>query len=617
LAVLRRGTYPAGILAISLLGIAALCAPSNAVALSYQPKHTQTDDDALTAAIEASSTLIELRDKPPADAIGLYRRANEDLPQIEKALRATGYYDGTVSILIDGEPVSSGAPLDTAALDSRDKNHPIPVDIQIVPGKRYKIADVKLDQGGLPKQLKSKLQPGSPARSADILAERDRLLAEVLTQGYPFAKVELPPAIVDHATRSMSVTFKVDQGEKANLGSVSIHGLQRTNLAFVQRHIAALSGRTYTPQALEEMRNDLRTLEIFDAVKVTPGTALAADKSLPIDVEVTERKPRFVGFGANYSTNDGAGVSAFWGHRNLFGNGERLRLQADVSGFGENSWSETNYALTGTFRRPDFLSVGQDLTAGLALTQQYDPDTFDKTAATADLGIERRLSKTVSINAGIEIEQSRLTQNGTTQNFLLIGPTAGIKRDTTNDLLDPTRGLRLSFAATALPTWLGSSQDVFATQSSSSGYLNLVGKGDLVLAGRLALSNVFGGALSDLPADRRLYAGGGGSVRGYKFRSISPRDNNGDLTGGRSAIEGSIELRYRFLNDYGIVPFLDAGSVSDRVFMAFNEPIQYSAGIGLRYYTSVGPIRADFAVPINPRSSDDKFGFYVSIGQAF
>jgi translocation and assembly module TamA len=365
------------------------------------------------------------------------------------------------------------------------------------------------------------------------------------------------------------------------------------------------------------MREELRTLEIFDAVKITPGTALTADNSLPIDVDVTERKPRFIGFGANYSTNDGAGITAFWGHRNLFGNGERLRLQADVSGFGENSWSETNYALTGTFRRPDFLSVGQDLTAALALTQQYDPDTFDKTAATADLGIERRLTKTISVNAGIEIEKSRITQNGDTQDFLLIGPTAGIKRDTTNDLLDPTRGSRLSFAATALPTWLGSSQDVFSTQSSGSGYLNLLGKGDLVLAGRLALSNVFGGSLSDLPADRRLYAGGGGSVRGYKFRSISPRDANDNLSGGRSAVQGSIELRYRFLNDYGIVPFLDAGSVSEQVFPAFDEPIQYSAGIGLRYYTSVGPIRADFAVPLNPRSSDDKFGFYVSIGQAF
>jgi translocation and assembly module TamA len=255
------------------------------------------------------------------------------------------------------------------------------------------------------------------------------------------------------------------------------------------------------------------------------------------------------------------------------------------------------------------------------LTRQFDQETYDKTAATADIGVERRLSKTLSVNGGLEIEKSQITDHsdnsGATRDFLLIGPTAGFKRDTSNDLLNPTRGTRLNFTADAFPTWLGSNEDVFTTETSGSGYLNLVGHGDLVLAGRMLFANAFGSSLSELPADRRLYAGGGGSVRGYKFRSISPRDSDGNRTGGRSDLEGSIELRYRFLQNYGIVPFFDAGTVSTQVVPTFDEPIQYAAGIGLRYYTSIGPIRADFAVPLNPRSGDDRFAFYVSIGQAF
>jgi len=140
---------------------------------------------------------------------------------------------------------------------------------------------------------------------------------------------------------------------------------------------------------------------------------------------------------------------------------------------------------------------------------------------------------------------------------------------------------------------------VFTTTSSASTYLNLVGKGDLVLAGRIGFANAFGSSLEDLPADRRLYAGGGGSVRGFKFRSISPEDASGDLTGGRSEVTGSIELRYRFLGDFGIVPFFDAGTVSRSATPKFDEPIRYAVGIGLRYYTSFGPIRADVAVPLN------------------
>jgi len=620
LAALRDSKHRSQLLAAAF-GISLLVSSELALALEYEPKLSGSDDAGLASAINGSSTLVELKDKPPADIVGLYRRAREDLGQVEKALRSNGYYDGEASITIDGRNVSEGAPLDGEALNKRDKGHPIAVEIKVKPGPQYKVTEIKVEQSGLKQPLKAQLQTGAPARSADILTERDRLLANVMSQGYPFAQVDLPPAVVDHATHSMTVTYKVEQGPPATLGAVTIKGLTRTNPNFVQRHIAPPPGQPYSPAALTAMRDELRTLDIFDSVKVTPATTLAPDGSLPVEVDVSERKPRFFGFGANYSTNDGAGLSAFWGHRNLFGNGERLRLQADISGFGENSFSQTNYDLTGTFRRPDFLTTNQDLVSTLALTRQFDSDTFDKTAATADIGIERRLSKTVSVTAGLEIEKSRITDHssnsGSTQDFLLIGPTAGIKRDTSDDLLNPTRGSRLSFSATAFPTWLGSSENVFSTQSSGAGYVNLMGKGDLVLAGRVAVANVFGSSLEQLPADRRLYAGGGGSVRGYKFRSISPRDSDNNLTGGRSSVETSIELRYRFLESYGIVPFFDAGEVSSDVVPTFNEPIQYAAGIGLRYYTSIGPIRADFAVPLNPTRHDDKFAFYISIGQAF
>ena len=157
---------------------------------------------------------------------------------------------------------------------------------------------------------------------------------------------------------------------------------------------------------------------------------------------------------------------------------------------------------------------------------------------------------------------------------------------------------------------------MFETRATGSTYLDLSGEGNLVLAGRLSVASVSGGSIDELPADRLLYAGGGGSVRGYEFRSISPEDEDGDPTGGRGLVESSIELRYRFL-DYGIVPFFDAGTVTEHTFPSFDEQLQYAAGLGLRYYSAIGPIRADVAVPLNPRPEDDPVAFYISIGQAF
>ncbi len=99
-------------------------------------------------------------------------------------------------------------------------------------------------------------------------------------------------------------------------------------------------------------------------MKVTPGTALDADGTLPVRVDVTERERHFVGFGASYSTNDGAGATAYWGDRNLFGNGERLRFDATVSGVGEQGGGaldqETDYQVSSAFRKPDFLDRHQD-----------------------------------------------------------------------------------------------------------------------------------------------------------------------------------------------------------------------------------------------------------------
>jgi translocation and assembly module TamA len=566
--------------------------------------------------VAASSTLVELKESPPDSLFGLTRRAEEDIPRIEKALRSAGYYGGTVTILVDGKDVTDEVALADAEEPTGDK--PLPVDIQVTPGEIFTLQSVTVQAPpDLAKPLAPKLQAQQSARAADILEERERLLNAVLDQGYPFAKVTLQPAVVDHATGSVAVTYVVEPGPAATMGAVSVSGLERMDPDFMRQRTEFPPSKLFQPSDINALRDDLRSLDVFESVKVTPAEQLAPDGSLPVDVLVAERKRHFIGLGVNYATDKGAGLKAYWGDRNVFGGAEKLRLDAEISGFGENSLSDTDYNLSAAFRKPDYLMRHQDLMAGLILSSTHDEDTFDKKSATATLGIERRINETMSWGYGLEIERSRITENGETEDFLLFGPTLSFKRDTTTDLLNPVTGSRLILSTFAFPEILGSSQDVIGTNADYSKYLNLTGDGNLVLAGRVAAANVFGGDTEDLPADRRLYAGGGGSVRGYEFRSISPLDEDGDPLGGRSSVIASLELRYRFLDDYGIVPFFDAGTVSDDVFPSFDEDIQYAAGIGLRYYTPIGPIRADFAVPLNPRSDDDAFQFYISIGQAF
>jgi translocation and assembly module TamA len=128
---------------------------------------------------------------------------------------------------------------------------------------------------------------------------------------------------------------------------------------------------------------------------------------------------------------------------------------------------------------------------------------------------------------------------------------------------------------------------------------------------------VSGASLGDIPSNHRFYAGGGGSVRGYRYRSLSPLGPTGEVIGGRSLFEASIETRIKITDTIGLVPFLDMGGAFESAFPDFDEPLRYAAGLGLRYYTAVGPIRLDLATPLNPREGDKPLAFYIGIGQAF
>ena len=135
-------------------------------------------------------------------------------------------------------------------------------------------------------------------------------------------------------------------------------------------------------------------------------------------------------------------------------------------------------------------------------------------------------------------------------------------------------------------------------------------------AARIGFGSLAGADLENIPANRRFFAGGGGSVRGYAFRSLSPM-RAGEPIGGRSLLEGSLEARIRITDTIGIVPFIDAGGAFRESYPDFGERLRFSAGLGLRYYTGIGPIRLDVAIPLQKVAGQRGYGVYLGIGQAF
>jgi translocation and assembly module TamA len=234
--------------------------------------------------------------------------------------------------------------------------------------------------------------------------------------------------------------------------------------------------------------------------------------------------------------------------------------------------------------------------------------------------LKRQFTRDFLAGGGVGFRYGRVRQKGTSEwstYHLAYLPLTGTY-DTRKDLLNPTQGYELSLTMAPYQDVVNGDTRFFRYLVSGSTYYNFNSGDQTVFAVRAAFGQIFGIGREQMPADLRYYAGGGGSVRGYAYQLAGPVRGNVPL-GGLSVLTFSVEFRFKITDSIGLVPFLDGGTAFlDRVPDFSDQDILYGAGLGLRYYTAIGPIRLDVAVPLNRRRGvDDGFQFYVSIGQAF
>jgi translocation and assembly module TamA len=382
----------------------------------------------------------------------------------------------------------------------------------------------------------------------------------------------------------------------------------------VRRRLALHSGEPFNPATIEAARADLANVGVFSVVRVVPADQLDPQGTIPITVDVSERPLHAVELGIAYSTDLGLNPTAAWHDRNLFGNAEQLNITAGMN-LGGSAVQKPGYNFGIQFIKPDFLRRDQSLQIDLDAIKQ-SLDAYDQRALLQKIEIDRKLSEHWTVGFGLSGEQEEISQEGVDKRYNLVGMPLSVKFDNTNDLLDPTRGFRAALLVTPTQS-LGTPNATFTiAQLSGSTYFDLTGGGRTVIAARGLVGKAFGADQFALPPDQRFYAGGSATVRGYRYQSVGPQFADGNPTGGTAVGAGSIELRQRILENYGIVGFIDAGQVTANG-SPFTSNWHVGAGIGARYYTSIGPIRLDVAVPLNREAHGDAFELYIGIGQAF
>jgi translocation and assembly module TamA len=568
-------------------------------ALRYEVAIEGVGDSALRGLLQQVSETVRLIDRPPPSLARLRRRAQDDRARLLEVLRSEGYYDGQIEVAINSDV------------------EPIKVTFQVDLGPLFRLGSVSIEveppepRLTVPSPAEIALEPGAPAAAATVLAAEQNLLNRVRAQGFILGELGTRRAVVDLDTDKMDLTLRVRPGPVSRFGPVTIDGLTTVQQDFVRNRLDWREGELITPARLTDARNSLRETGLFTTVQIDLADAPDADGLVPVTIDLTERKHRSFGLGVRYRTDEGPGGSISWEHRNMFGRGEQVAVEADGSFIGAS--------LIGTFRKPDFGRRNQSLVADLRLAYD-DTDAFESRSARTRVGLERQLREGMLVALGVSFLAQEVTDkalNEASQNFGLFSLPARFEWDRSDNRLDPTRGGRLWVENEPFVDVIGNGLLFNKSRVDYTHYLEVVEDPQIVLAGRTALGAMVGASRRDIPANLRFYAGGGGSVRGFGYQLAGQLNDRDDPIGGRSLLELSGEVRVRVTETIGAVGFVDAGTVYSSAVPDFSETLRIGAGPGLRYFSPIGPLRIDVGFPLNPRNSDDAYQLYVSIGQAF
>lgn len=573
--------------------------PAGAQGVAYRAEVVWEADEATRLILAPhAAEAFEQEEEKPASVLHLRRRAERQRDFFMQAMRSLGYYAGDVEIEID----PSGAP--------------VLLRYTLRPGRRFTIEQVTVlpadgvtaQENAVPGAALLPVKPGDPAEAARVLAAEAALVRLMREAGHPFAEAVQKEAVVDHATFGMRLTFRVDPGPRAAMGELAIEGLERTKERVVLREMPWEPGDPYNPGLVDELQARLYRTDLFSVVRARHADAPDADGLLPVAVSVSERKHRMLALGLRYYTDDGGGARAQWEDRNLHGLGHRLQLGLDLT--------NRRQGLAGSYRIPRFRRPDQDLRFTFDMAQETT-DAYDSIYFGSEALVERRITPRLTLGAGLGARISQVDRDDGKATFHFLYAPLRANYDRSNSAIDPTSGYRVG-ARLAPYANLRDIEDSFVKlEGNIAAYWPLDAEATWVVATRAGVGMLGGASLGGFPEDLRYYAGGGGSVRGYGYQMAGPLRADDSPVGGRSLLETAVEIRYRLSESIGLAAFVDAGAVYDSSYPDFSEPLRVGAGVGIRYYTPLGPFRFDVATPVNPRDADSRLQFYLSVGQAF
>ncbi len=545
-----------------------------------------------------AKAVLETDDAAPRSVLESRRKAAASADTLEEFLASEGYLAAVVS---------------PELIESIDKKPRL----DVTAGDMFKVASVAVTLDSVvDDRLRASLDEdrqtlaiGAPARTSDIEALEAQFLRRLRQGGHAFAESGGIDVLASRKDKNVELTYALKPGPFVRLGDIVV----LDSGACRHETICALRtwtpGDAYTPDKIDQLRVRLRSSGLFSGIGVAVAKTPDENGYYPVELTLSDAKRRSVGAGVTASTTNGVGADAFWERRDITGRADTLRVQGEVATLARN--------LTTKYTRPNIGRYGRTLTAEAGIRGE-ETDAYDLQGLKVGAALSQPFRKNFTLSAGASVDatrtkESRLSTLSDPRELYTLSFPLAATYSTVRQPLDPQSGQR-AFLGVEPGLSLGDASAGYTRMLLTGSTYHKIADGPFVAA----LRGEFGAFLGSnaVPIDRLFFAGGGGSVRGFEYQSLSPRDATGALIGGRSLFDMSAELRWRRSDKRGYVLFVDSGAAADSADDVFKE-LRTAVGIGFRYYPGFGPIRVDIATPLDRRDGEDPVQFYVSIGQSF
>lgn len=567
-------------------------------------------DEDLTDRLRASSLLLQ-ETEDVRTAQDLVAAARADYGRIVAALYDAGHFSPVVRIDVDGREAARIPPFG----GPRSINQ---ITISVDPGPVFQLGMADVGPLATNTELPEDFRPGGTASTSLLRETATSAIGGWRAVGYAEAAVGSQQITARNSEAILDVEVRIVPGQVVQFGTLVPRGQDRMREERILAIAGLPAGATFSPETLERVEGRLQDTGVFSTVALQEGD-VGPDGVMNIEATLVESEPRRFGFGAELSTDDGASVSAYWLHRNLFGGAERLRIEGEIGGIGsegiltEDDAEGIDASVGLRYSRP--ATFTPDTTAYAEIGAEYlDEPAYSLTTVGAEIGVEQSFNRRLTGSLGLGLDYYDIEDQFGDRQITVLSVPVGLTWDRRENPLDARRLFYIQGTATPFLTDQGS--------GGARAYVDgrvYIGFGEERagrIAARVQAGSVFGGDITDIPPNFLFFSGGAGTVRGQEFQSLGAIQN-GVAAGGRSFLGLSTEYRQDIGDtNLGLVAFADAGYVGADALGGSGD-WQAGAGIGVRYTTPFGPIRVDLATPVRGEGVGEDVYIYIGIGHAF